>query len=402
MGNRFLLVLGVILAFTLLAFANCIPAAEKMVKIGELIDLTGPTSDAGQEMHQAYVDNVRWLNEEEGGFNGIKADLLWSDTSYQIPRTLSGYKRSKEQGAIAFFVWSAGDCEALKPSLERDRIPVLTSGASPTTLYPPGWVYTSMTAYADNFAGTMKWFKQTWKESRPVKVALLGFDNAFGRSPSVAARKYARENNVEIAAELYFSPAAMDFTTEMTKVKDVGADYAYISASQIPVAGILRDAQKLGILGKVKFIHGTSSSPLHVYRLAGPLTEGLLFANDQAVPTEDNVPAIKRIKEMHLKYRGTPLAEAENVYTQTWIRSQLMFEGIRRAVNKVGYDGLSGASIKEGLDSIKDFDLMGVAPKMSYGPGDPRAQEYIRMVEYRGGKLVPVSDWIYCDFVKPE
>lgn len=395
-------VITAILIVTLLVPSACQVKGEQTIKIGELIDLTGPTSDAGQEMHQDYVDNIKWLNEVDGGFNGIKAELLWFDTAYQIPRVLSGYKRAREQGAVAFFLWAAGDVEALKPTLEREKVPISTSGTSPNTIYPSGWAYTSQSAYADNFAGFMSWLKQTWKETRPVKVAITGFDNAFGRSASVAARKYAKDNNVQIVAELYFSPAAMDFTTEVTKIRDAGADYAYISASQVPVAAILRDANKIGILGKVKFVHGTSSSPLQISRLAGALTEGLLYCDDNPVPSETNIPAIQRCNEMLMKYHGTKLADTEDVYIQTFTRSQLFFEGIRRALNKVGYDKLDGAAIKEGIDSIKDFDLMGITPRMSFGPDDPRGREHIRMVEYKGGKLVPISDWIYCEFVKPE
>ena len=66
------LVLSVLLG---LLAAGAIPAAAQTIKIGNLVDLTGPTSDQGKDIAQGRTDAVQYINEK-GGVNGKKLELV--------------------------------------------------------------------------------------------------------------------------------------------------------------------------------------------------------------------------------------------------------------------------------------------------------------------------------------
>ncbi len=45
--------------------------AQEAIKLGNLVDLTGPTSDQGRHVAQGRTDAVQYFNER-GGINGKK------------------------------------------------------------------------------------------------------------------------------------------------------------------------------------------------------------------------------------------------------------------------------------------------------------------------------------------
>ena len=71
-------------------------------------------------------------------------------------------------------------------------------------------------------------------------------------------------------------------------------------------------------------------------------------------------------------------------------------EGIRIALDDVGYDNLDGPAVWKALESIKDLDMGGIIPPVTYSPTERRASMSIRMLQITDGQPVWVSDWVKC------
>ena len=78
------LVLPVVLGLLALGFCAT-PAGAQAIKIGNLVDLTGPTSDQGKDIAQGRNDAVQYINEK-GGVNGKKLELVSVEYGFQPPR----------------------------------------------------------------------------------------------------------------------------------------------------------------------------------------------------------------------------------------------------------------------------------------------------------------------------
>jgi ABC-type branched-subunit amino acid transport system substrate-binding protein len=76
-------------------------------------------------------------------------------------------------------------------------------------------------------------------------------------------------------------------------------------------------------------------------------------------------------------------------------------EAVKRAVEKVGYENLDCPAVKEGLDSLRDFDVYGIQ-KISYTPEGHRGTNTARIYVIQGGTPVPVSNWMVAPMLMPE
>ena len=116
-------------------------------------------------------------------------------------------------------------------------------------------------------------------------------------------------------------------------------------------------------------------------------------------------PGMEKVYEMLKAYYPDldPLRPYDGIYCwQHGIKAAVvMVEGVRAAMNKVGYENLSRRAIWEGLESLNNVDIMGLQ-KISYSPDDHTGCHGYGVYQYQKGdfKLVgdltpgpPVADW---------
>jgi ABC-type branched-subunit amino acid transport system substrate-binding protein len=67
-----------------------------------------------------------------------------------------------------------------------------------------------------------------------------------------------------------------------------------------------------------------------------------------------------------------------------------ILEAYKRAIKKVGWDGLNSDALSEALESLKDFDAW--TSPVTYSP-TRHSHNKLRMVQWQNGKIVPITDW---------
>jgi len=156
------------------------------------------------------------------------------------------------------------------------------------------------------------------------------------------------------------------------------------------VGPILRDAERLGIVGQMTFAGHPSGMGERVIEMAGVASEGYLIPRQFPWFNEPEIPGIKLMLDTQMKYHGKEMREGEVFFG--WAAAPVVCEAIRRAIENVGYENVDGAAIKEALDSIKDFDVYGLAT-VTYKPGDHRGVTKVAIHRIEDGKIVRVTDW---------
>src|SRR5438876_11205372 len=66
--------------------------AQNIIKIGNLVDLTGPTSDQGKDIAQGRTDAVQYF-KERGGVNGKKLELVSVEYGFQQLREVAACRK---------------------------------------------------------------------------------------------------------------------------------------------------------------------------------------------------------------------------------------------------------------------------------------------------------------------
>ena len=381
-GPRIGFILFALLAALLAASAA---VAQDTIKLGNLVDLTGPTSDQGKDIAQGRIDAVQYFNEK-GGVNGKKIELVSVEYGYQPPRAVAAYKKFVEEDKVLLVLgYGTPDTEALRPFITKDKIPYLSGSYSGHLTdprqtpynFPGGIDYTSQIRIFINYV------KDNWKDaSRKPRVAFIYADNAYGRAPIEAGRQYAKEAGVDLVDEEVIPTVLTDATSQLLTMKKKDPDFAYINTNTQWVPVVLKDSLKLGL--KVKYVVNNYGIDERTPKLAGEAAEGVMGLQDVAYWGE-NVPGMKTLMDFNQKQHNGAMRASP--YMRGWLWVIVAQEAIKRAGPNP-----TGEAVKKALESMKDFDTWGITPPFTYTNEDHRPTNRARLVMVKDGKIVQLRE----------
>lgn len=377
--------------FRLALLVLCLAAsaqAQQEIKVGGIFDLTGITSDVGKPFAQGVRDGVAWTNAN-GAINGKKIRLVDVDYGYKIPEAVAAYKRMVgDDKVIMINGWGTGDTEGLKAQVNGDKIPYISASFSGHLTDPSKTPFNFFVApsYSDQLRAWLHWVKDDWKDkSRNPKVAFFYGDNAYGKAPIEAGRRYSKEIGVDLVDEEIVPGAFQDATSQLLNMKQKGADYAYINVTTTGVSTILRDAKKLGL--NTKFGSNPYGFSEALPQVAKETAEGVTGVVPH-VPFGENVPGMKRLVDYHKQNHPDDTHDA--MYVRGWCYVLVWTEALKRA-DKAGQ--LTGEGVKAALETFKNFDMGGLTNPISYTSTDHRPSTKTPIYQIKGGKLVKVAEY---------
>ena len=362
--------------------------AQQEIKVGGIFDLTGITSDVGKPFAQGVRDGVAWTNAN-GAINGKKIRLVDVDYGYKIPEAVAAYKRMVgDDKVIMINGWGTGDTEGLKAQVNGDKIPYISASFSGHLTDPSKTPYNFFVApsYSDQLRAWLHWVKDDWKDkSRNPKVAFFYGDNAYGKAPIEAGRRYSKEIGVDLVDEEIVPGAFQDATSQLLNMKQKGADYAYINVTTTGVSTILRDAKKLGL--NTKFGSNPYGFGETLPQIAKETAEGVTGIMVD-MPFGENVPGMKKLVDFHQK--NHPADTHDTFYVRGWTYVLTWTEALKRA-DKAGK--LNGEGVKAAMETMKNFDLGGLTNPVTYTPADHRPTTKVNIYQVKNGKLVPAKTY---------
>ena len=347
----------VLVGLTLGGAAN---AADKVV-VGVLSDLSGPTSAVGKPYADGIMACIKYLNEINYIPNHV-IEPIQVDYAYNVNQALAAYKRFLTLGMVALQGWGTGDTEALTRFVAKDKIPTLSASYSAHLTDPAKSPYNFFIAadYSTQLRAGLKFLRDNWKEKRAPRVAFVYPDHPYGLSPIQAGKDYAAELKYDIVGEEIVDLKAMDATTQLLSLQKKNPDYVWVGGTTPSTAVVLKDAQKLHMT--CTFITNIWGTDENIFKMAGDAARGHLSL--QAGNTYDQEsPGNALIRKLTGgEYQMTH-------YIRGFASMYVMAEAIRLAAAK---GKITGESIKDALESLRDFDPMGLTPPISFFPNDHR------------------------------
>jgi branched-chain amino acid transport system substrate-binding protein len=331
---------------------------------------------------------VEWTNSH-GGINGKRLKLVEVDYGYKIPEAVAAYKRMvNEEKVVMISGWGTGDTEALKAFISQDKIPYVSGSFAAALTDPSKTPYNFFVAptYSDQLRAWLAWVKEDWKDkSRNPKVAFFYGDNAYGRAPMEAGRQYAKEIGIDLVDEEIIPGNLQDATSQLLNMQRKGADYAYINVTTTGVSIVLKDAAKLGL--KTKF----GSNPWGFSESLAAVAKGAAEGATGAMPHPpygSDVPGMKKILDFNKD--KTPKVPLDCIYVRGWASTLVWTEALRRA-DKAG--NLTGEGIKNALETLRNFDLGGLSPNVTYTPTDHRATTKTTIYMIKDAALAKIKEY---------
>ncbi len=367
--------------------------AAKTIKIGGLFDITGDTGLVGTPYAEGVRDYVRYLNEEQGGINGTKIELLDVDYVYKISQAMAAYKKFKYEKVVAILGWGTGDTEAMSPLITKDKIPYFSASYSEHLTDPKVTPYNFMvgTTYADQARVALKFIKDTWTDkSRNPRVAFIYNNTGFGRSPFFTvkfqgqgfsgAEDYAKEIGVDLVAKPIIGLRALDATPQLLNMKKADPDFAICQETSV-MATILKDAKKLNLRTKFFALNWAMSGKIR--DLAGEAAEGCYWTNPFCIWADD-AAGVKQAKMISEKYHPGKVQVVN--YFQGFTAMKVMAEAISRVKGEI-----NGPAIKVALEGMTDFDTGGLTVPISFSTKSHKGSMGLRIYQIQKGEFVPVK-----------
>jgi hypothetical protein len=404
MAKRKHFLMGVLLTLLaiLLLLTACAPGLpvgeQKVVKIGYIAPLTGGPAAIMQTGFRNLVDWMKYY-EEVGvpGMElppGVTVELVWGDSGFEAPKAISIYERMRDD-VVYFHLPSPLEATVLKARCERDGMAAMAMAVDEPLMYPPGPIFTIFCTESERFATACDWIMDNWQEERPPRIGMMGTDTPSGRAAEVMGTEYAKSIGIEMLPFESIPYLPLDASPQLLRLADAGADVIYMQAHWGTSPAVLRDAERLGLLGKIRF-GGATEDGIGVPMLdMGPAVEG--FFQTKCFPWYEEVPIVYdifRMREGRLDTQGGVACTLQY--------GPVTIEAVRIAIEQVGYENLDGPTVKEAMYDIKDFDPHKIGRPVTYTREDNRGSPKVIIYEIRDGRVVPASDWRDAPMLVPE
>lgn len=352
------------------------------IKVGGLIDLSGPTSSVGVPYSKGVSAGVKYVNEQ-GGIDGRPIAFDLQDTAYNVQQGLSLYKKMVNTDKVVCIQgYGSAVTEALIRNLAKDKVPDFSASYSAHLTDPKKAPYNFFIAadYSTQLRAALKYFRDSWKESRAPKLAFIYPDHPYGLAPIKGGKEYAMELGYEIVGDANVSLKAIDATTELLPLKKVAPDFCWIGGTTPSTSVILKSAKNIGM--DTVFFTNIWGTDENLVKLAGEDATGS-FSNQAAAVYGADVPGMAAIKAI------TNNEVQMSHFTRGFVSVLVMAEGMKRAAAN---GPVTGEAIKTALETMRDFDPMGLAPAISYFPDDHRPNMAVFLYEIKDGKMTFVKE----------
>ncbi len=360
--------------------AACLLAAPmalaKVVKVGGIFDITGPTSAVGKDYAKGAMAAEAYWNKK----GGIQTKLISADYAYKIPEAVNLYKKYKSVDKVFVIQgWGTGDTNALRPLINRDKIVYMSASYDGNLTDPKKTPYNFFigTSYSTAIRLALTFAKQNGAK----KVVFIYPDHPYGKNPIPAGKDYAKVLGLKVGPDQIVGLRAIDATSQLLAMKKFDPDFAWIGGTTPSAAVILKDAAKLGL--RTKFVINCWGFDENLPKLAGKAAEGRAFGMLVAAPFGADVPGMKAVVASAGGKKYTLH------YVKSWVSYMVMMEGLKRA-KKAGK--LNGPGLKAALETLKDFNTGGLTAPITYTPTDHRPNTSCAIGGVKDGKIYIVKN----------
>ena len=377
-GLSYFLLVTMLLCMVLSA---CQPAAPTTIKIGLNVELTGSIPVVGESSKNAAELAVKEVNDAGG--------LDVGGTKYTIELLVEDNEdKAESAAAVAQKLATSGVLAMIGPNASRNAIPASVVAESSQMLMISPWStnpkttkvgdtdeskkYVFRAAFIDDFQGVVaaRFAKDELKTAMPA--VLYDVASEYNKGIAEVYKTAMEESGIQVVAFETYTTGDKDFSAQLTKIKDAGADSLFLPNyySEVPLQ--VQQAHKVGFNGAI--LGSDSWGNIELMTLCGTECEGYYFTTHYA-PDIATPKAQAFIQAYEAAYSKTP----DDVAALTYDSFGLLFQAIQTAGT------VERQAVRDALASITSFE--GVTGNMQFaGTGDPVKSAVILQV--KEGKFV--------------
>ncbi len=331
-------------------------ASGEVFKIGGIGPVTGAAAVYGLAVKNGAQIAVDEINAD-GGINGYQIDFQFQDDEHDAEKAVNAYNTLKDWGMqMLMGTVTSAPCVAVADKTMADNMFQITpSGSSVECAQNPN-VFRVCFSDPDQGAASATYIAEN---KLADKIAVI-YDSSDVYSSGIYERfaSEAANHGLDIvAAEAFTADSNKDFSTQLQKAKDAGADLVFLPIYYTEASLILNQANTMGYAPKFFGCDGMDGI-LQVDNFDTKLAEGLMLLTPFAADADDELTQ-KFVTAYKEKYGETPIQFAADAYDAIYaIKAAAEEAGItpetsvsdtcdkmKEAMLKVTVNGLTGENM---------------------------------------------------------
>lgn len=331
-------------------------AAGTVFKIGGTGPITGGAAVYGQAVQHGAQIAVDEINAA-GGINGTPIEFQFQDDEHDAEKAVNAYNALKDWGMqVLVGTTTSAPCIAVAEKSNADNLFQITpSGTAPDCVkYENAY----RMCFSDPNQG-LESAKYIGENAMATKVAVI-YDSSDVYSSGIYeafATEAANQPFEIVSAEAFTADNKTDFSVQVQKSKDAGADLLFMPIYYTEASLILAECKKQGFAPTFFGCDGMDGI-LAMDNFDASLAEGLTFLAPFVAKSEDE--QVKNfVTKFQEKYNEIPNQFAADAYDSVYVvkaaieasgatadmDASALCDAMKEAMASVSYDGVTGKGI---------------------------------------------------------
>lgn len=323
----------------------------------------GAYASSGIPVWAGEIDYFRYINEVEGGINGVK--LFWDEceTEWEVEKGVECYERVKagKDGSPVPIFLPHGDpiSKALTEKTVADKIPQITIAYGRTEsidgrVFPYSFpVLFSFWSEASSVINHIAEIEGGKEKLKGLKIATVYHDSPYGKETQVPldflAKTYGFEN-----IQIPVPHPGNEQSAQWAKIRQLKPDYVFLRGWGVMTPVAIKTAAKTGFPVD-HIIGGIWSGSEEDVRPAGAVGKG--YKAVTPFPAGADFEILKKLKanivDKGLSDLKDPKSFGSVYYNSGVIEAIISVEAIRKAQSKFGNRPITGEEAQWGLENLK-------------------------------------------------
>ena len=335
--------------------------AEDTFKIGGIGPITGGAAVYGQAVMNASQMAADEINEA-GGINGYQIEFNFQDDEHDAEKSVNAYNTLKDWGMqMLLGTVTSTPCTAVEGEAANDNMFLLTPSGSAVESISGDNAF--RVCFSDPNQGTAS--AQYIGENKLAEKVAVIYNSSDVYSTGIYNKFVTESANQPfeiVSAEAFTEDSKTDFSVQLQKAKDAGADMVFLPIYYTEASLILTQAASMDYAPTFFGCDGLDGI-LAVEGFDASLAEGVMLLTPFAADAEDEQTQafVSSYKE---KFGDTPNQFAADAYDGMYIiktaaekagltpdmDASAICDAMKTAMTEITYDGLTGSGMTWSAD----------------------------------------------------
>lgn len=335
-------------------------AAADPIKIGMLGPFSGSLAHNAGEMKKGMELALDQVNGA-GGVNGRPLEIVYGDSSCKPANGVAAVKKLLTRNNV--LVVGGGYCSSVNIATsaicDQEKTPVVVAIAISPTITERGLKYVFRTS--PNSPMFLQGINNWLAEVKKPKTAAFFMENSdYGRDGQEIWEAQCKKIGTKVLDSFYFEIGGTDFTTQISKLKQLKPDVVFNIASTTEAALIQKQAKELDFVTQWIGVGGQFTQAY--FKMAGPISEYAMGASLEPTKAMKDPETAAFVNAYQKKYPGS----RPGIFSsQGYDNLMVIADAIKRA-GKLSGDLAKDRSMVR--DALKNTDVKLSQGRIKFGP----------------------------------